>query len=143
MDAREILDTISERGIRLTAAGDKIQYHGPDGAMTAELLALVKDNRPEILALLTGNRQTELPMEIEAEPSCGDDVQALESRIVEALQARGLPAEVAPGQRITDAQKYARAEVLSALDPSPSIHGAARERLRVIGIDGPNEGQEW
>jgi len=65
----------------------------------------------------------------------GQDQEALlAQRIEEATNAKGVPYEFAPGQRITDAAAFAGAEARAALSPNPAVSRPTRERLAAIGL---------
>jgi hypothetical protein len=49
MTCAELLAELRRRGVRLGVDGDRLRYTGPEGAMTAELLALLASHKPEIL----------------------------------------------------------------------------------------------
>ena len=50
-DAQCLLQELQRRDIQITVDGDHLRYDAPDGAMTAELLAQVRQHKPAILAL--------------------------------------------------------------------------------------------
>src|SRR5262245_11244721 len=50
MSAAELLGELRRRGVRLAVDGDRLRYSGPEGALTAALLAELARHKPEILA---------------------------------------------------------------------------------------------
>lgn len=53
-----LLERLVAAGIILQAAGDRIRYSAPKGAMTPELADAVKEHRAELLMLLRDGRPT-------------------------------------------------------------------------------------
>ena len=49
----QIIETATRRGIHFTAAGDRLKWTGPAGAMTPDLLSALRDHKSAILAALT------------------------------------------------------------------------------------------
>ncbi len=53
LTAPDLLDLLTQRSVRLlTRNGSSLRYEAPAGAMTPELLAALKANKAELLALL-------------------------------------------------------------------------------------------
>ena len=52
MTGPELLADLDARGVHLTARGDRLEYDAPAGAMTPELMAQLKTNKGELLAIL-------------------------------------------------------------------------------------------
>jgi hypothetical protein len=50
--AAALLQAPTNRGARLTLAGDKLHYRGPAGALTEDLRARIAEHRAALLALL-------------------------------------------------------------------------------------------
>ncbi len=55
---KELLANLSERGIELWTDGEQIHYRGPREALTAQLLAQIKERRAELLEALRGGAVT-------------------------------------------------------------------------------------
>jgi TubC N-terminal docking domain len=53
MTATDVLHTLLARNIQLTVDGEYLRYAAPEGAMTPEVLALMREHKPALLALLT------------------------------------------------------------------------------------------
>jgi TubC N-terminal docking domain len=53
MTATDVLHTLLARNIQLTVDGEYLRYEAPEGAMTPEVLALMREHKPALLALLT------------------------------------------------------------------------------------------
>ena len=58
MTAQQAIQEARRRGITLTPAGTKLRYRGPEGSLGDELKKALKENKPEILALLGKTRLT-------------------------------------------------------------------------------------
>ncbi|MGW4892547.1 condensation domain-containing protein [Kitasatospora sp. NPDC004240] len=58
-DLTKLAALLDEREVVLSTEGGRLRYLAPPGAMDAELTALVKDSRDELLATLTGDGATE------------------------------------------------------------------------------------
>jgi amino acid adenylation domain-containing protein len=69
----EFLSQLRERGIRLRTdeAGQQIGFDAPRGAMTSELLTVLKARKVEILAALRANTASVIPREISRVPRVG------------------------------------------------------------------------
>jgi hypothetical protein len=52
MSARKLFDWLSKQSVVLQLKGDQLSYDAPKGVMTPELLALLKANKQELIALL-------------------------------------------------------------------------------------------
>ncbi|XWK89436.1 MAG: FAD-dependent monooxygenase [Phormidium sp.] len=52
MKPAEILAHFNDLGVKIWGENDKLRYRSPQGIMTPELLAILKDNKEELLALL-------------------------------------------------------------------------------------------
>ncbi|HEX3529040.1 MAG TPA: non-ribosomal peptide synthase/polyketide synthase [Thermoanaerobaculia bacterium] len=48
----QVLSLLRERGVKLWAEGEKLKYSAPPGALTAELLAEIKERKTELLGFL-------------------------------------------------------------------------------------------
>jgi hypothetical protein len=53
MTASEVIAEMSRKGITLVARGDRLAYDAPKGVVTPELVTLLRQHKPEILAILT------------------------------------------------------------------------------------------
>jgi tubulysin polyketide synthase-like protein len=52
MKAGEVLDMLQARDIQLTVEGDQLRYDAPEDALTDEVLALLRQHKQALLALL-------------------------------------------------------------------------------------------
>lgn len=52
MSVTKLLDSLRERGVMLSANGDRLAWEAPAGTMTPDLLAVLKAHKEEILAVL-------------------------------------------------------------------------------------------
>ena len=59
MNATEILSELERRGVHLEVAGDKLRWR-PKEAVTPELVEVLKQWKPEIIAALTSSKMTGL-----------------------------------------------------------------------------------
>ena len=68
MTALELLESLQQNGIELTAAGDKLRYR-PKSAVPPELVEVMRSHKAELLALINA-RDWQLgdPIEWDAEP---------------------------------------------------------------------------
>ncbi len=65
----QVLSLLRERGVKLWAEGEKLKYSAPPGALTAELLAEIKERKTELLGFLRQGdaaRRAGAPARIEA-----------------------------------------------------------------------------
>ncbi len=53
MTATELVQTLKDRGVALTVAGDRIKYRAPAGVLTPELLAELAAQKPAVMRLLS------------------------------------------------------------------------------------------
>ena len=58
MTAEQVLAYVNQKGIILTAHGDRIKYKAPSGIMTSELIEIIKKHKQAILSILTPNHET-------------------------------------------------------------------------------------
>jgi DNA polymerase III subunit gamma/tau len=52
MTAREIINKLSDLNVRIWVDGEKVRWTGPPGIVTDQLLAEMREHKPEILALI-------------------------------------------------------------------------------------------
>jgi hypothetical protein len=87
MTAVEVLHTLRARDIRLTADGDQLRYDAPEGAITDEVLALLRQHKAALLTLL----QQTLPSTArapESETPVPDVTTAVPPTVASCLHAR-------------------------------------------------------
>ncbi|MFL9458796.1 condensation domain-containing protein [Tolypothrix bouteillei VB521301_2] len=53
MNLTDLLENLSAKNVELWIEGDKLRYRGPENALSPELLASIKQHKPEILRLLS------------------------------------------------------------------------------------------
>lgn len=99
MNAAAVLAAARERGVELSAAGGRLRYRGPAGALDAELRRAAVRHRDELLALLGG-----LP-EHDAE-AAGALLADLRARGFTVTRARS-KVVVSPGNQMTEADRDA------------------------------------
>ena len=56
MNAAEVLNEVRQCGIRLHVNGSDLCYAAPQGALTADLKAELKANKPQLLTILSNNK---------------------------------------------------------------------------------------
>ncbi|MDY7086138.1 MAG: condensation domain-containing protein [Actinomycetota bacterium] len=61
MTGRDLVDRLDELGIRLTLDGDRVRYRSPAGVLPPELLAEMKQNRDELVAVLAARERSAWP----------------------------------------------------------------------------------
>ena len=52
MNAAELIEELQERGVRLTADGDRLRFRGPREVLTEARLSQLRERKPEVLQLL-------------------------------------------------------------------------------------------
>ncbi|NET72460.1 MAG: amino acid adenylation domain-containing protein, partial [Sphaerospermopsis sp. SIO1G2] len=57
MNLQELLENLSANGIELWVEGDKLRYRAAENALTSELLTAIKQNKTEIISLLSQSNQ--------------------------------------------------------------------------------------
>lgn len=62
MNVRELINDLRRLDVTLTPAGDKLRWHAPKGALTAELLDLLRQHKPAVLELLRQPRLFPYPL---------------------------------------------------------------------------------
>ncbi|MCC7409045.1 MAG: hypothetical protein IT442_13325 [Phycisphaeraceae bacterium] len=106
MTAYALLNDLRQRGVVLTAKGDRLAYDAPRGVLTADLRALLVGLKPALLAILRGDPppRVRAGRAIRHARQAGDNVLAValrdawEERLAVCTIDGGLPEEQA--QRI-------------------------------------------
>jgi hypothetical protein len=89
-DAAAILDRLAKAGITVTANGDKLRL-APKRALTEDILALVRQHKPELLRALAAPASPAQQLELANAPAIDPDAQAearAAAELTERLQAR-------------------------------------------------------
>jgi len=64
MSVDDLVAALHERGVRLVADGSRLRWRAPEGAMTIALVEALRDNKQELLALVTNDTEREfLPLD--------------------------------------------------------------------------------
>ncbi|MEU5907126.1 condensation domain-containing protein [Micromonospora sp. NPDC047467] len=61
MNGVDLVTRLDELGVELTLSGDRVRYRSPAGALAPELLAEMKQNRDELVAILTARERLAWP----------------------------------------------------------------------------------
>ena len=59
MTAEQVLAYVNQKGIILTADGDRIKYKAPTGVMTTDIVKIIREHKPGIIGILTKGRKNE------------------------------------------------------------------------------------
>src|SRR6516225_3198713 len=106
MTAVEILDTLRRNDIQLRVAGDQLCYDAPEGAITDEVLGLLRQHKATLLALIQADTPSASPAPPpqEERPALHTGVSVLEQH---------------PPTLITEAREFER--ILPALCAAPLV----------------------
>jgi amino acid adenylation domain-containing protein len=125
--AQALLDSLVERGVEIWAEGDRLRYRAPEGILTSELRAQLREHRDEILASWRERQATHrqssplswtqlgLWLTHEVEPNSAAYNVAFSARIVSALDVGALRSAL---QALADRHEALRTVYLPS-DPEP------------------------
>ena len=107
MTAVEALSTCMQAGIRLEAAGDRLRYEAPPGALTPRLRSTLAQHKSELLTLLTAGRFVTLRAGATLPVAVVQLAWALESRGCELTATADGTLNVTPADALTDTDRVA------------------------------------